>query len=116
MDAMFRVCKKMRGSLSALAGVAGYRSLISRALTLAKDEASALWKVQVKEDGSLEWTGALELHQGKDEAAKTGALLVAELLGLLAIFIGRVLTLRLVRDLWPDAPFEDTNSKTERAV
>ena len=39
MDATFRVCGKLRESLSTLAGAAGYRSLISRALTLAKKEA-----------------------------------------------------------------------------
>ena len=38
MHAAFRVCEKLRQSLSTLAGAAGYRSLISRALTLAKKE------------------------------------------------------------------------------
>jgi cyanate permease len=72
--------------------------------------------VQVKEDGSLEWTGVIELEQGMDEAAKGGAVLVAQLLGLLFTFIGQSLTLRLVRDLWPDAPFEDMNSKMEKQL
>jgi hypothetical protein len=50
-----------------------------------------------------------------DETAKKGGtLLVAQLLGLLVTFIGQALTLRLVRDLWPDAPFEDMNSETEK--
>lgn len=118
MYAAFRVCEKLRQPLSTLAGVRGYRSLISRALMLAKKEAPSLGEVQVKEDGSLEWrAGAIELRQGMDEAAKKGGtLLVAQLLGLLVTFIGSVLTLRLVRDLWPDAPFEDMNSKTEKAL
>jgi hypothetical protein len=93
-------------------GAAGYRSLISRALTLAKNDAPSLEKVQVKEDGSLERTGALESHQGMDDAG--GAVLVAQLLSLLVTFIGPALTLRLVRDLWPDAPFEEMNSATEK--
>ena len=117
MCAAFRVCEKLRQPLSTLAGATGYRSLISRALTLAKKEAPSLGEVQVKEDGSLERTGAIELQQGMDEAAKKGgALLVAQLLGLLVTFIGQALTLRLVRDLWPDAPFEDMNSETEKEL
>lgn len=114
MCAAFRVCEKLRQPLSTLAGATGYRSLISRALTLAKKEAPSLGEVQVKEDGSLERTGAIELM---DEAAKKGeALLVAQLLGLLVTFIGQALTLGLVRDLWPDAPFEDMNAETEKEL
>ena len=117
MYAAFCVCEKLRQALSTLAGVTGYRSLISRALTLAKKEAPSLGEVQVKEDGSLERTGAIELQQCMDEAAKKGGtLLVAQLLGLLVTFIGQALTLRLVRDLWPDAPFEDMNSETEKEL
>ena len=114
MCAAFRVCEKLRQPLSTLAGATGYRSLISRALTLAKKEAPSLGEVQVKKDGSLERTGAIELM---DEAAKKGeALLVAQLLGLLVTFIGQALTLGLVRDLWPDAPFEDMNAETEKEL
>ncbi len=115
-DATFRVCGKLRESLSILAGAAGYRSLISRALTLAKKEAPSLEKIQVKADGSLECTGTVDLQQGMDEAAMGGAVLVAQLLALLFVFIGRALTLRLVRDLWPDAPFEGINSKAEKQL
>ena len=114
MDAAFRVCEKLRQSLSTLAGAAGYRSLISRALTLANKETPSPGKVQVREDGSLEWTEAVEPQQGTDEAATGGVVLVAQLLGLLFAFIGQALTLRLVRDLWPDAPFEGMNSETEK--
>lgn len=117
MYAAFRVYEKLRRPLSTLAGVTGCRSLISRALTLAKKEAPSLGEVQVKEDGSLEWTGAIELQQCMNEAAKEGgAVLVAQLLGLLVTFIGQTLTVRLVRDLWPDAPFEDMNSETEKEL
>ena len=105
VDSAFRVCGKLGESLSTLAGAVGYRSLISRALTLARKETPLLEKVQVKADGSLEWTGTVDLQQGTDEAASGGAVLVAQLLALLFTFIGPALTLRLLRDLWPDAPF-----------
>ena len=83
MDATFRVCGKLGHSLSTLAGATGYRSLISRALTLARKETPSLEKVQVKEDGSLEWTGTVDSQQGMDEATTGGAVLVAQLLALL---------------------------------
>jgi hypothetical protein len=116
MSATFRVCGKLRSSLLALVGAVGYRSLISRSLTLARKGSPPLEKVQVKEDGSLGCTGALDLELGMDEDTKGGVVLVTELLGLLIIFIGQALTLRLVRDLWPDAPFEGINSKTEKEL
>lgn len=115
VNATFRICGKLRASITTLMGVAGYRSLISRALTLAKNETCSVG-VQVKEDGSLEWTEALELPQGMDEAPNGGAVLVTQLLGLLMTFIGQALTLRLVRELWPDAPFNHMNSETERQL
>jgi hypothetical protein len=79
-------------------------------------EAPSLEKVQVKADGSLEWAGTVDLQQAIDETAIGGAVLVAQLLGLLFTFIGQALTLRLVRDLWPDAPFEGINSQAEKQL
>ena len=112
-----RVGEKLRRPFSTLAETAAYRSLISRALTLAKKEAPSLGEVQVKEDGSLEQTGTIKLQQYMDEAAKQEeTLLVAQVLGLLVTFIGQALTLRLVRDLWPDVPFEEMNSETEKGL
>ncbi|MDX9972342.1 MAG: hypothetical protein RBU21_05040 [FCB group bacterium] len=41
---------------------------------------------------------------------------MTHLLSLLATFIGQPLTVKLVRDVWPDAPFNgvDVESETER--
>ena len=49
-----RVIEKVRGPLAALTGVAGFRSLLSRALALANAEVHWLRAVHVKADGSLE--------------------------------------------------------------
>ena len=46
-SAAFRVCEKLRQPLCSLAGVAGFRSLLSRALALARAEAPSLSAVQV---------------------------------------------------------------------
>ena len=103
-QAAFRACEKLRHHLSTFAGVAGFRSLLSRALILAKAEVPWLSAVEVKADGSLPELGSLDTQHDMDEAEKGGVILLAQLLGLLVTFIGEALTLRLVQDVWPDAP------------
>ena len=101
-----RVAEKLRHPLSRLAGGNGFRMLLIRALTLAKAQVPALIPVQVKPDGSLE--GFSDLGN-QAEAAGAGVMLIAELLGLLAAFVGETFTLSLVLDVWPDFPVFDTN-------
>ena len=91
-----RVCETLRQPLCSLAGVAGFRSLLSRALTLARAEAPSLRAVQVAADGSLEGLDDLEPQIDKDQAREAGVILVAHLIGLLLFFMGEGLTLRLV--------------------
>src|SRR5579872_6089703 len=97
------VSEKLRYSLCALVGAAGFRSLASRALTLARREAPDLSAVQVTADGSLQGLGDPEPRANKDHAGQGAVILVAQLLGLLCTFIGIALMLRLVQDIWPDA-------------
>ena len=104
--AAFDVCERWRQPLIALAGLAGFRSLLSRALTLARAEAPSLSVVQVAEDGSLQGLDELEPQTGKEQARDGGAILIAQLIGLLRTFIGEGLTLRLVQDVWPDSVFD----------
>ena len=116
-SAAVRVCEKLRPPLCALAGVAGYRSLLSRALTLARVEAPGLSAVQVTADGCFQGLGELEPHIDKDHAEEGGVILIAQLLGLFLTLIGEALTLRLVQDISPHhkattksgapMPFED---------
>lgn len=108
--ATLRVYEKLRRHLSTLAGVAGFQSLASRALTLAKLDAPTLGAVQVTADGRLQGLAELEPKTNQDQADQGGVLFIAQLLGLLLTFIGEALTLRLVQDEWPDAAFEDCNS------
>jgi hypothetical protein len=112
-SAAFRVCAKLRRPLITLAGVAGFRSLLSRALTLAKAEAPSLSAVQVAADGSLKGPDEIASQTNKDQARDGGAILIAQLLGLLLSFIGEGLTLRLVQDVWPDAAFNGRVSEKE---
>ena len=52
--AAFRVCDTLRPPVCALAGVDGFRALLSRALALARAEAPILSVLQVAADGSLQ--------------------------------------------------------------
>jgi hypothetical protein len=100
--AAFRVCEKLRESLSPLAGARGFRTLLARALNLAKVESPWLSKLVVSPDGSLIIPDGLEPAAAPNDAARGGAALVAHLLELLATFIGEALTLRLVQQKWPN--------------
>jgi hypothetical protein len=98
------VCDKLRRPLTTLAGAAGFRSLLARALSLAKQESPLLGAWEVKPDGSLQGLNG--------EAAQPGAVLIAQLIGLMITFIGESLTLRLLHDVWLDLP--DSEVKFER--
>lgn len=101
-----RVCDKLRISLTRLAGSDGFASLLRRTLALARAEVPALDRVTVKPDCSME---------GLEEVAADPAgggidapvAITAHLLGLLVTFIGEPLTLRLVREAWPDASLDE---------
>jgi hypothetical protein len=108
IHAVSRVCDKLRRPLTTLAGAAGFRSLLSRALTLAKQESPVLGAWEVQADGSLQGLNG--------EAAQSGAVLIAHLIGLMITFIGESLTLRLLHDVWLDlsgseVQFERNESK-----
>jgi len=96
------VVEKLRRPLVTLAGIAGFRSLLARALTLAKTQTPGLEGVQIEPDGSLSGLGDNEV-----QIEEPGAALVAQLLGLLVTFIGERLMLTLVHDAWADFPILD---------
>ena len=103
-----QVCDKLRGPLAKLAGVAGFRSLLTRAVALAAANEPWLKLVQVLPDGTL--GGFDEARQKQGDAGTHGDEVVAQLLGLLDTFIGEPLTLRLVSEAWPEAAVDETNS------
>jgi hypothetical protein len=113
-SASVRVYEKLRRPLCALAGVAGFWALASRALALARAEAPNLSQVQVLADGSLQGLGEIGRQIDHAQDGDGGAIFIAQLLGLLFIFIGAPLTLRLVQDAWPDAAFNGPGSGNER--
>jgi hypothetical protein len=94
--------------------VAGFRLLLSRALTLARAEAPSLSAVQVGADGSLKGLDELGPQKDKEVSMEGGAILIAQLLGLLLTFIGEGITLRLVQDVWPESSFDDRDFGEEK--
>jgi hypothetical protein len=115
-----RVYEKLRQSLVEFVGLAGFHSLASRALTLARPDDPGLGAVQIAADGSLLGMGPrLEESQGEIEteidmdknlAGAVGTLLIVRLLELLRIFLGEALTLSLLRNAWPGEVFDDGNA------
>lgn len=103
----FPVIEKLRPHLATLMGNTGFHSLLARALVLAKAEVPSLRRVQVTASGVLEELEASEARADPKELAEGRVVLVAHLLGLLVAFIGEVLMLRLVREIWPRLPLKD---------
>jgi len=115
-SATLRVYEKLRQSLGEFVGVAGFYSLASRALALAKPEAPSLNAARVSGDGALQGLGEIEtqIDMDNDLAGEGGIILIARLLGLLRIFLGEALTLSLLRNSWPGEVFDDRNSEVRR--
>jgi len=104
--AAFGVCERLRQPLISLAGVAGFRSLLSRALTLARAEAPSLNAVQVAPDGSLQGLDELRPQVDVDQAREEGIILITQLLGLVVRVVGEAITLQLVTsEIFPDSRF-----------
>ena len=101
-----RVCEKLQISLTRFAGSDGFKSLLRRALALAREDVLALQAVKLTPDGSLEGCEvlAVDATHGGPEAAVA---ITAHLLGLLVTFIGEPLTLALVREAWPDTSLDE---------
>jgi hypothetical protein len=91
----------LREPLVKLAGAEGFRALLSRALSLAKARNPLLAGLRVGPDGGLERLEPLPPSVSQDGWAEAEVQLVAQVLGLLATFIGHALTLHLVQGAWP---------------
>jgi hypothetical protein len=111
-----RVYEKLRRSLIEFAGVAGFQSIASRALTLAKLESPILGTARVAADGSLKGLSEMEaeIDMNKEHASDAGVHLIGVLLGLLGMFLGEGLTLSLLRNAWPSEVFDDGNAVNGR--
>ncbi|HEX9095255.1 MAG TPA: hypothetical protein VF990_04040 [Candidatus Dormibacteraeota bacterium] len=103
-----RVCEKLRVAITRFAGADGFTALLRRALALARAEVPALHGITQKADGSLEGLEQLAAD-ARDVAIDAAVAITAHLLGLLVTFIGEPLTVRLVREAWPDASWDESH-------
>src|SRR5476649_1573890 len=101
IPAAFVACEKLRPSLATLLGNVGFSALLSRACALAASEVKWLSVVHVDAGGALQGLAEPQTTVSPAESARGGVVLLAQLLGLLATFIGGDLTLRLLREVWP---------------
>lgn len=105
MQEAVRVSEKLRLALTLFIGADGFTALLRRALALARADVPSLRNVKVTADGRLEEIGEFAVDAGTDIEA---AIVITEhLLALLVTFIGESLTLRLMRNAWPDASLEE---------
>jgi len=111
--AVARACHKLGSVLGPLVGVLGFRTLIDRALTLAKTEVPGMSAVQVGADGVLVGIGEGVAQSSNGKIAKGEVLLIAHLVGLLIVFLGEALTLGLVQDVWPKATLDHFGSESD---
>ncbi len=103
-----RVLEALRQPLSTLVGFQGYQVLLARALTLARAKDPLLQEATIQPDGSLSG-----LSQTNVETSEAGVILTAQLLQLLATFIGNELTLRILIGVWPNLTIPSTASSQE---
>src|SRR5665213_1598367 len=105
----FLVRENLRPHLAKFLGNIGFRALISRALVLANAEVSWLRAVHVKADGSLEGLADVEAQVAPDKIFEGVVVLLAQLLGLLVVFIGEPLMLQLMGEIWPKLSLNDSD-------
>jgi hypothetical protein len=90
--------------LERLIAAAGFHALLRRALSLASAEFVWLKGVRVEEGRGCSFVGLRDAAEGRSvgEVGEAFGAIVANVLWLLVTFIGEDLTLRLVRDAWPE--------------
>jgi len=123
-----RVSDNLRVHLAKRIGQEGFRTLLTRALTLTTVQFPHLSAVRVGEDGSLvglRRAAGISLHKTPDDVTQQDAVegavaLVAQFLALLISFIGEDLTLRILSTVSPGlaipelASDEATSGENER--
>ena len=104
--------EKLRIPLTRFAGAEGFASLLRRALVLASAEVPSLQSIKVGAEGRLEGFEQLATDTGTAAGGSEAAVAItSHLLGLLGTFIGEALTLRLVREAWPDTSLDEQHFK-----
>ncbi len=104
VDLILQVCDKMHPSIARLAGSISYRALLSRALALAKPKAQTLGALRFESDGRLVFDPEDPAAEflNPDTVRTDAVVLVTAFVNLLMVLIGEALTLRIIRQVWPE--------------
>ncbi len=107
-DLILGICDKMHPMLSRLAGSISYRSLLVRALALAKPKAKTLGALRFERDGRLVFDpeDPAAQHLNPATVRQDAIVLITAFLNLMMLLIGEVLTVRIVRQVWPEVTTE----------
>ena len=99
--------EKLQPHLAALMGNTGFNSLINRARALGSTDFAWLGASPAKLEGFLDDLYEAGGQVEADEFREGCVILLSHLLGLLTAFIGQDLTLRLVREIWPELALKE---------
>ncbi len=105
-EAVEQACRRLRQRLVGVIGQSGFDILFAHALAITKAEFSFLAGVEIGQWPTGCLTGWHEPIQGldADQARAAHVSLLANLIWLLATFLGEDLSLRLVGQAWPELP------------
>ena len=107
-DLILQVCDKMHPAISRLAGTISYRALLSRALAVARPRARTLGALRFENDGRLVFDPEDPAAEflNPDTVRADAILLIAAFLSSLMILLGEMLTVRIIRQVWPEVTIE----------
>jgi len=101
------VCGKLGPHLATLLGNAGFKALLARALFLAAKECPALGELQVAADGGVVGADKGGVPPPVMMRVDAATIFLAQLMNLLAIFVGETLTMQIVHEVWPSVSLND---------
>jgi hypothetical protein len=100
-DGLLRAYEKLCFQLSSLLGRSGVEALVSRALALSKENHPWLKAVRINADGSLSGFRETSANPELEQSVEAGMELVARIVGLLVCFVGKSITLQILKEAWP---------------
>lgn len=112
-QATLGVLEKLRPQLEELMGNTGFRALVMHSMVRAKDEVPWLVEARMNPDGSFNGFDPTLALTSPEKLSKGGAVMLAWFLGLLASFIGELLTNQLVLEVWPELSLHKCFSQEE---
>lgn len=104
-EAAERLCNRFSSELSPLIGVEGVTAVLRRAMRMAQDDYPFLAGVEVQTESDGRLVGLTSRVKGRDPREVRDALvaIIGNAIWLLVTFIGRDITLRQLRRVWPEA-------------